>query len=110
MTAFGIAAKPARTQRRLAYIDGLRLKKAVVAAARCVAGNEEQLNLINVFPVADRDTGTNMARTLQGAADGLRTARDPDLARMSALLAESALLNARGNSGVILAQFFQGMA
>src|SRR5258708_6311059 len=103
-------AKSVPGQRKVAYLDGVRLKKAVVAAAQRVAATQDRLNGINVFPVADRDTGTNMAVTLKGGAEGIRHADYADLAQMSALLADSALLGARGNSGAILAQFFQGMA
>lgn len=95
---------------KLSYLDGIRLKKAVVAAAQRVASTQERLNRINVFPVADRDTGTNMALTLKGAAEALHGNENIHLAQTSKLLADASLLSARGNSGVILAQFFQGMA
>ena len=97
-------------QRKLSYLDGARLKKAVKAATQRVAETQDLLNRINVFPVADGDTGTNMALTLRGAAEGIRDAGTISLSEMSALLAGCALVSARGNSGAILAQFFQGMA
>ena len=103
-------ANSVRRQTEVSYLDGARLKRAVMAAARRVVRTEERLNRMNVFPVADWDTGTNMALTLRGAAEALRNAGNIDLGQMSALLADSALLSARGNSGVILAQFFQGIA
>src|SRR5258708_17125511 len=110
MSAIINQARIAREQRRLSYLDGPRLKKAVLAATQCVAENQEELNRINVFPVADRDTGTNMVRTLKGVADGLGAAKNQNLTRRSTVSADAALLSARGNSGVILAQVFQGLA
>lgn len=92
------------------YLDGHRLRNSVIAAAQSVVGTQERLNNINVFPVADGDTGTNMALTLRSVADGAIDAGDQDLSDMSNSLAESALMGARGNSGAILAQFFQGLA
>ena len=110
MSSLEKAEKSVLNQRKLAYLDGVRLRRAVLAAAQRVTETQSELNRINVFPVADRDTGTNMTLTLRGASEGLLALGDVDLAEMSALLADSALLSARGNSGVILAQFFQGMA
>lgn len=92
------------------YIDGTRLKNAVMAGAHRVIQMQERLNNINVFPVPDGDTGTNMALTLKSVADGAVSAHERHLATVSAVLAEAALVGARGNSGVILAQFFQGLA
>jgi len=94
----------------IAYLDGKRLTKAVVAAAQRVLDVQERLNNINVFPVADGDTGTNMAMTLKWVADGAINFGESSLDSLSACLAQSALEGARGNSGAILAQFFQGLA
>ncbi|NIR72000.1 DegV family EDD domain-containing protein [candidate division KSB1 bacterium] len=95
---------------RFDYIDGVRLKQAIIAGARRVIMMQDNLNRINVFPVPDNDTGTNMALTLQSVAEGAISCRDRSLAKMSQCLADSALMGARGNSGAILAQFFQGLA
>jgi dihydroxyacetone kinase-like predicted kinase len=92
------------------YLDGSRLKDAVVAGAQRVIQLQEHLNNINVFPVPDGDTGTNMALTLKSVADGVLNSKSTDIGVISALVAEHALLGARGNSGAILAQFFQGLA
>lgn len=92
------------------YLDGRRLKQGIIAGARRVIQMQENLNRINVFPVADNDTGTNLALTLQSIAEGVISCRDQTLAGMSRCAAESALMGARGNSGAILAQFFQGLA
>lgn len=92
------------------YLDGGRLKKGVVAAAQRILDVQERINRINVFPVPDGDTGTNMALTMKSVADGAINAQSVDIDGMSTTLAEAALMGARGNSGAILAQFFQGLA
>jgi len=92
------------------YIDGIRLRQGVIAGARRVIMMQDYLNGINVFPVADNDTGTNMALTMQSIAEGAISCREASVSAMSQCLAESALMGARGNSGAILAQFFQGLS
>ena len=67
------------------------------------------MNDINVFPVPDGDTGTNMAMTMESIAEGAQDCGDSSLDTVSDAIAESAIQGARGNSGVILAQFFQGL-
>ncbi len=92
------------------YLDGPRLKHAVVAGAQRLISMQEQLNNINVFPVPDADTGTNMALTMRSVADGALNCNESSVHAMSVALADSALMGARGNSGAILAQFFQGLS
>jgi DegV family protein with EDD domain len=92
------------------YLDGPRMCRAVVAGFHWVRRMQEELNRINVFPVSDSDTGTNMAATLAGAAAAAEQEPVEEVGPMSRRIAESALLGARGNSGAILAQFFQGLA
>jgi hypothetical protein len=92
----------------IAYLDGRRLSRAVIAGAHFVGERAEPLNKINVFPVPDGDTGTNLATTLQKIASGIARLRERHVRRMSAALADEALGGARGNSGAILAQFFSG--
>lgn len=70
--------------------------------------HREHLDRINVFPVPDKDTGTNLAMTMRAILDGLKQPL-PSLAAVSSIVATSALTGAQGNSGVIFAQFFQGM-
>ncbi len=92
------------------YLDGAALADALTAGIYRVIGAQELLNRINVFPVADGDTGTNLSLSL-GAA--LTTTREPDdkhLGTLLAAIADTLLDNARGNSGAIIAQFFQGMS
>lgn len=92
------------------YIDGPRLKHATVAAAQRLIQMQEHLNNINVFPVPDSDTGTNMALTMRSVAEGALNCNEESVHAVSLALADSALMGARGNSGAILAQFFQGLS
>ncbi len=92
------------------YLDGRRLSRAVIAGARFVADRAEPLNKINVFPVPDGDTGTNVASTLQKIAAGISRVRQRHIRDMSRALADEAVGGARGNSGAILAQFFCGFS
>jgi DegV family protein with EDD domain len=92
----------------IAYLDGRRLSRAVIAGARFVADRAEALNKINIFPVPDGDTGTNLASTLLKIAAGISRVRQRHVREMSMVLADEAVGGARGNSGAILAQFFYG--
>ena len=89
------------------YIDGIRLYRSITAGLRRVVSRQEYLNKINVFPVPDGDTGTNMAYTLTSIEEGIQNNAYSDIKKMSMAIADSALDGARGNSGAILAQFFQ---
>jgi len=94
----------------VAYLDGRRLARSVIAGARFVAERAEPLNKINVFPVPDGDTGTNLASTLQKIAAGIARIRQRHVREMSRALAGEAVAGARGNSGAIMAQFFCGFS
>jgi dihydroxyacetone kinase-like predicted kinase len=94
----------------ITHLSGLQLKRAVISGAQRVIQMQEQLNNINVFPVPDSDTGTNMALTMRSAAEGALLCKEGSIHGMSRAVADSALMGARGNSGAILAQFFQGLA
>lgn len=94
----------------IAYLDGVRLLRGLRAGLSRLSGEHQELNRINVFPVADGDTGTNLLFTLQGMVEDLEGRPDPHAGRSLTRLADAALDHARGNSGAILAQFFQGMA
>ena len=80
-----------------------------MAGTNFVLNKKDYLNKINVFPVPDGDTGTNMASTLKTISDTITDYQYPSIHKMSSAIADSALMGARGNSGVILAQFFQGL-
>jgi DegV family protein with EDD domain len=73
-----------------------------------VAAGREEINRINVFPVPDGDTGTNFSLTLRAVADALRALGDAPLPETARTVARGAVLGARGNSGMLLAQFFLG--
>src|SRR2546422_6397981 len=108
-TGAGGPARSAQTVISIAYLDGRRLSRAVIAGAYFVSERAEPLNKINVFPVPDGDTGTNLAATLQKIAAGIARLRERHMRRMCQALANEALGGARGNSGAILAQFFSGL-
>ncbi len=95
---------------KIHYLDGRRLRRAMKAGAHGLIKGRQKLNDINVFPVPDGDTGTNMASTVQKITEGLNEAGDTSIETVSEKIANSALEGARGNSGAILAQFFQGLA
>ena len=95
---------------KITYLDGARWHRALVAGTNNVLSRQEYLNKINVFPVPDGDTGTNMAFTLTSILDSTQKNIYPRVDDMLAHIADAALDGARGNSGVILAQFFQGLS
>ena len=95
---------------KITYLDGARWHRALVAGTNNVLSRQEYLNKINVFPVPDGDTGTNMAFTLTSIVDSTSKKVHTRVDDMLALIADAALDGARGNSGVILAQFFQGLS
>ncbi len=90
------------------YLSGERLRQAVIAGAHRVIANKDYLDLINVFPVPDSDTGSNLAATMHAVLRALKQPQ-PSFAAVSETIASSALAGARGNSGVIMAQFLQGL-
>ena len=92
------------------YLDTRAMRLALRGGVHRVVAGQEALNRINVFPVADGDTGTNLALTM-GALRGVITDdRDVPLHRLLAQAADAILDGARGNSGAIMAQFFQGLS
>ena len=94
----------------IAYVDGPRLSRSLLAAADWVAAGREEINRINVFPVPDGDTGTNFSLTLRAVADALRALGDASLPQTARTAARAAVLGARGNSGMMLAHFLMGFA
>jgi dihydroxyacetone kinase-like predicted kinase len=90
---------------------GADLRAAFVAASRWLDANAERINALNVFPVPDGDTGTNMSLTFQAAAKAIRGLADSaTVSEVSRAAYEAAMLGARGNSGVILSQLLRGFA
>lgn len=91
-------------------IDGAVLQKMLIGAAAVVERHKQQINELNVFPVPDGDTGTNMSMTLNNAADELRKLNAPTLTKVADTAASAMLRGARGNSGVILSLLFRGFS
>ncbi|MGH8029966.1 MAG: DAK2 domain-containing protein, partial [Arenimonas sp.] len=91
-------------------IRGPGLRRALIAGCRRVIGHRELLNRINVFPVADGDTGSNLAFTLGSVLAGALSRRTASAGELLRRVSEDAIDGARGNSGAILAQFFCGVA
>lgn len=91
-------------------INGALLKEMVVAAAGLLEKNKQQLNDLNVFPVPDGDTGTNMSLTMQSVLKEVLSLQEDDLASVAKAMSRGALKGARGNSGVILSQILRGFA
>jgi hypothetical protein len=94
----------------VSYLDGVRLRHALQAGIHRVISRQEHLNKINVFPVPDGDTGTNIAFTLNTILLGLSNSLERHVGRLLTTVADAALDGARGNSGAIFAQFFQGLS
>ena len=95
---------------QIKYIDGIRLQKAVQAGINHVITRKDYLNKINVFPVPDGDTGTNMAYTLSIIAEETKHIDQRSIHKMAESISDASLNGARGNSGSILAQFFVGFS
>ena len=91
-------------------INGADLRRMIISAAASIEINKQALNDLNVFPVPDGDTGTNMSMTINAAAADLRKVEDPSLEKAAATAASAMLRGARGNSGVILSLLFRGLS
>lgn len=91
-------------------LDGETLEKMVASATAWLERGAPDINAINVFPVPDGDTGTNMVLTMRSALQEVRHNPSRDVSSVANSLARGALMGARGNSGVILAQFWRGIA
>ena len=91
-------------------IYGSDLRRMIISAAASIENNKQALNELNVFPVPDGDTGTNMSMTINAAAGDLRKADDPALDQAAKIAASAMLRGARGNSGVILSLLFRGIS
>ncbi|MBN2015868.1 DAK2 domain-containing protein [Candidatus Dojkabacteria bacterium] len=89
-------------------IDTTQLVEIFKSAEKAVNAKKELLNNLNVYPVPDGDTGTNMSLTLKEIVKNLDSKKDYSLKELSEIIAESSLMGGRGNSGVILSQFLGG--
>lgn len=91
-------------------MNGMEWAAMVLAGAERLSANESRINALNVFPVPDGDTGTNMNLTMTAGAAELKHKPSEDVGRAAETLSKGLLMGARGNSGVILSQLFRGFA
>lgn len=103
-------ATPIFPSMQIAYLDGPRLRRALVAACEYAQLVRGELNRINVFPVPDGDTGTNLALTVRAISDHLEKNQDRDVSAVAHQAAQAAILGARGNCGMMLSHFLLGFA
>jgi DAK2 domain fusion protein YloV len=98
------------TNNRATGVDGPLFKRALLGSLSWLAANHEEVNRLNVFPVPDGDTGTNMLLTLQSAVEDVKESNAAEVSKIAKLASHGSLMGARGNSGVILSQIFRGFA
>ncbi len=104
-------SRPIRLRpRRISVFDGQDLKKAILAGAAWLEEHRDAINALNVFPVPDGDTGSNMSATLRSAVRSIADSEETSASAIANKIARDALLGARGNSGVILSQTLRGLA
>lgn len=94
----------------LNIIDAQMLSKMFLAGAKNLEHKKEWINELNVFPVPDGDTGTNMSMTIMSAAKEVAAISEPSMASLAKAISSGSLRGARGNSGVILSQLFRGFS
>ena len=93
----------------LKAINGAMFVKMIRTAAKNLEVNRTRIDALNVFPVPDGDTGTNMSLTFQSAVKEMDTCKNNNLSDLAAAVSKGALKGARGNSGVILSQILKGL-
>jgi DAK2 domain fusion protein YloV len=89
-------------------VDGRLLRQALLGSLDWLSAHQEEINRLNVFPVPDGDTGTNMVLTLQSAVEDIKESQATEVSKIARIAAHGSLMGARGNSGVILSQIFRG--
>src|SRR2546421_1763175 len=99
-----------RRPRRISVFDGQDLKKAILAGVAWLEDHRQAINALNVFPVPDGDTGSNMAATMKSAIRNIVDSDETSAGIVAAKVAHDALLGARRNSGFILSQTLRGVA
>lgn len=97
-------------QETVEWITGEDFRRMIIGSYRTFMREHEYINNLNVFPVPDGDTGTNMLLTLGSVARAMQEAKETEIGALSRRAADSAIMGARGNSGVILSQIFRGIA
>ncbi len=96
--------------KQIASCSGREMKEMFAAGSNWLEKSVPDVNAINVFPVPDGDTGTNMHLTMRSTLEEVDRATDQSVSEVAKAMAQGALMGARGNSGVILSQFFRGLA
>ena len=91
-------------------VDGQVFKTLIESSLTWLRTNQQAVNVLNVFPVPDGDTGTNMVLTMQAACDEIANSAERNIGKLTRMVAHGALMGARGNSGVILSQLWRGFA
>ena len=92
-------------------ITGLMFKNGIISAANNISNSRQAVDALNIFPVPDGDTGTNMSMTIASASDDIKNMDDnSDLGDVAKRVASALLRGARGNSGVILSLIFRGFS
>lgn len=86
------------------------LKNAIISGSNNLSNNKERIDALNVFPVPDGDTGSNMSSTISKASENLMSSEYTQINKMMLDVSRNMLLGARGNSGVILSQIFKGFS
>lgn len=104
-----IPTRPVQNLRKYP-IDGQVFKPLIEAGLTWLRTNQQTVNALNVFPVPDGDTGTNMVLTMQAAYDEIANSAEHNVGKLVHAIAHGALMGARGNSGVILSQLWRGFA
>ena len=89
-------------------IDSGMIQKMFLAGAKALEAKKEYINELNVFPVPDGDTGTNMTMTIMSAAKEVSMLKKPGMDELAKAISSGSLRGARGNSGVIMSQIFRG--
>jgi len=113
MTTETVRAEPQLRRRlieRYRTVDGPALRRLTEAGLAWLRTNQQVVNSLNVFPVPDGDTGTNMVLTMQSAWSEIADSGEHSIGKVGHALAQGALMGARGNSGVILSQLWRGFA
>ena len=90
-------------------VDGELYKNLIIAGSKNLRANYKEIDALNVFPVPDGDTGTNMRMTIDAGANAIKDVKEDSVYEMAKLTSRGMLLGARGNSGVILSQLFRGI-
>lgn len=102
--------KDGRELAKVSTLNGQHLRCLIEASLTWLKTNQQTVNALNVFPVPDGDTGTNMVLTLQSAYNDIIDSDETNIGKMAHMMAQGALMGARGNSGVILSQIMRGFA